>query len=310
MKPKETTDAVPLQRLNGQQPAPVATRFSSTNTTVALVAADGSPASHAAISVAMQIAGKAPFSVRGLYIVDEKLITNPYANFQKELGAEIRPDSNVNLVCLFQRRGDLALQWLADRCRTEQVPVSTEMLFGGVSELVLKNAEQAQLLVLGRRGLGHAADATHLGRNYRTIARKAKIPLLVGGEQKRPIKRILLAYNKSASSKRALAWAISLQQKLACRVFVLVVAEDSKHSKLETTPVAQQLNQSVLYDYELLHRTGQPVAETVSAVAAETQTDLIVMGRGDHRSWIEWTGIVSSTVEQTLRNTDLPVVVV
>ena len=304
---KETTVAVPIHRTNGQQPEAVTTVLNSLgNIAIALMAVDGSPASRAAVSVAMQIAGKTPIAVKGLYIVDEKLITNPYANFQKELGFRVEPDSSANLVCLFQRRGNLTLRWLADRCRTEQVPVSTELFFGGVSELVLKNAEEAQLLVLGRRGLGHMADSKHLGRNYRAIARKAKIPLLVGGGKQRRIKRILLAYNNSASSNRALAWAISLQQKLACQVMMLAITENNGRSETRMTSIVEQLNHSMLHDYELIYRTGQP-AEQVVSVAAEDQTDLVVMGRDDHKGWIDW--LVGNIVERTLRSTDLPVLV-
>ena len=304
---KETTVTAPLLGTNGQQPALVETRLNSNrDITVALAAVDGSPASNAAISVAIQIAGKVPVAVRGLYIVDERLITNPYANFQRELGFRAEPDSSADLACLFQQRGNLALQWLADHCRTAQIPVSTEIFFGGVSELVLKKAEQAQLLILGRRGLGHAADPKHLGRNYRTIARRARIPLLVGGSQQGPIKRILLAYNNSAGSNRALTWAISFQQITMCQLTVLAVAQESDPSQDWTASIQEQLDRRRRRNYRLVSRVGRP-ADQIVAVAAEDQADLIVVGRGSHAAWLK--RLTGSTVDRTLRNTDLPVLI-
>jgi nucleotide-binding universal stress UspA family protein len=304
---KETTVTVSIQGTNGQQPASVETRLNSNrNIPVALAAVDGSPASNAAVSVAMQIAGKSSVAVRGLYIVDERLITNPYANFQRELGSRAEPDSSADLVSLFQQRGNHTLQWLADHCRTAQVPVSTEIFFGGVSELVLKKAEQAQLLVLGRRGWGHMADPKHLGRNYRTIARRARIPLLIGGSQQGPIKRILLAYNNSAGSNRALAWAISFQQITMCQLTVLAVAQDSSPSQGRMASIQEQLDRRRLRKYRLIGRVGRP-ADQIVAVAAEDQADLIVMGRGSHAAWLK--RLTGSTVDRTLRNTDLPVLV-
>jgi hypothetical protein len=58
-------------------------------------------------------------------------------------------------------------------------PVTVEIEFGGVPELLLQQAAQAQMVALGRRGHGHTTDPDHLGRNFRAIAHQAHQPMLI-----------------------------------------------------------------------------------------------------------------------------------
>jgi nucleotide-binding universal stress UspA family protein len=70
--------------------------------------------------------------------------------------------------------------------------------------------------------------------------------------------------------------------------------------------IQEQLDRRRLRKYRLIGRVGRP-ADQIVAVAAEDQADLIVMGRGSHAAWLK--RLTGSTVDRTLRNTDLPVLV-
>jgi nucleotide-binding universal stress UspA family protein len=273
---------------------------------IILVAQDGSPAAQAAASVAIQIAQSRNLAIRGLYVVDEALVLDTYADYQAELGDIEKPTSRDDLVARFRERGETALQLLAARCQAAGVPVTTEIEFGGVLELLLQEAAQVELLALGRRGHRHAADPGHLGSHFRTIAHHIRQPLLVGGDEQRPIQHLLLAYDGSQSAQRALDWSSLLQQTLSAKVLVLAVQESGDTPGQWGMDMEAQVAQSGLTHYEFLTRLGQPATEIV-AVAAENQVDLIVMGRYHHIALLEW--LAGSTVDQVLRNTGLPVLV-
>jgi nucleotide-binding universal stress UspA family protein len=260
-----------------------------------LVAQDGSPGAQAAANVAIQIAKGRDLSIYGLYVVDEVLALDPYANYGPELGRSAESASREDLIAWSREQGDAALRWLQGRCQAAGVPVTTELVAGGIPELLLGRAAQAQLLALGRRGHGHADAPHHLGRSFRAIAHHAHSPLLVGGDDDRTVRRLLLAYDGSDRAQSALAWTSILQRSLTVEVLVVAVQER------ESDPSGRWLEeaQERLPGSSSLLRQGQPATE-ISAAAEENQADLIVMGRYSHPAVLEW--LAGSTVDRVLRN--------
>jgi nucleotide-binding universal stress UspA family protein len=272
-----------------------------------LVADDGSPNAQAAANVAIQIAQSQNLLVRGLYVVDEALILDTYADYRRELGDVPEMTSREDLIAWFKTQGESALRELEARCQGAQVTATTDLLFGGVPEMVLQEADQAQLLALGRRGHGHASDSGYLGRNFRAIAHHTTRPMLVGGDEERTVQRLLLAYNGGEHARHALAWAILLQRTLHLDVVVLSVKENGHASRVSSSEmVVDQLDQGGLSNYRFLSHEGRPAGEIVAA-AAENDVDLIVMGRYRHGTLLEW--LVGSTLDHVLRHTGLPVLI-
>jgi nucleotide-binding universal stress UspA family protein len=214
--------------------------------------------------------------------------------------------SREDLITWFKKQGESALRELEANCQATQVAATTDLLFGGVPEMVLREANQAQLLALGRRGHGHASDSDHLGSNFRAIAHHTFRPMVVGGDEERPVQRLLLAYSGSEHAQHAMTWAILLQRALHSDVVVLNVKEDDHTSRTMSSELVDHLNQGELANYHFLSREGQP-AEEIVAAAAESDIDLIIMGRYRHVALIEW--LVGSTLDYVLRGTPLPVLI-
>jgi nucleotide-binding universal stress UspA family protein len=265
-----------------------------------VVAQDGSPAALAAAGIAIQIAQSQDLSVHGLYVVDETLALDTYADYRRELESSGEPASRAELLTWFEEQGDAALQMLEVRCQAAGVPVTAELLAGGVPEMVLRESEQARLLAIGRRGHGHEGDPHHLGQSFRTIAHHTHLPLVIGGGEERTVRRLLLALDGSERAQPALAWASLLQRTLPAEVVAVAVQENGLQSTSEWLEEAR----AQLAGCQCLHRLGQP-ASNIVAVAQENQADLIVMGRYRHTALLE--GLIGSTVDRVLRGTQLPV---
>jgi nucleotide-binding universal stress UspA family protein len=265
-----------------------------------LVAQDGSSAALAAAGIAIQVARSQDLSVHGLYVVNETLALDTYADYRRELPGDVEPVSRDELLTCFEGQGDAALLMLDVRCQAAGVPVTTELLAGGIPEMVLRESKQARLLAIGRRGHGHEGDAHHLGRNFRTIAHHAHLPLVIGGDEERSVRRLLLAYDGTKHAQSALAWASLLQRTLPAEVIVVAVQENDLQSTNEWLSSAR----SQLAGCRCLHRLGQPASNIVT-VAKENQADLILMGRYRHTALLE--GLFDSTVDQVLRVTQVPV---
>ena len=265
-----------------------------------LVAQDGSATARSAAGVAIQIAKAQDQSIHGVYVVDETLALDSYADYHQELDSQREPVSRAQLLAWLEAQGEVALQLLETRCQAAGVSVSTELLAGGVPQMILREAEGARLLAIGRRGHSHQGDTQHLGHSFRTIAHRTRLPIIVGGDEEQTVRRLLLAYNGNEHARTALAWASSLQRSLPVDVAVVAVQEGEQQSAAEWLAEAQDQ----LGPCQCLRRRGQ-AAEEIVAAARESGAELIVMGRYHHAALLNW--LTGSTVDRVLRGTGLPV---
>jgi nucleotide-binding universal stress UspA family protein len=280
-----------------------------------LVADDDSSEARAAAKAAFQIARVQDLAIRGLYVADESLTLDTYASYRAELpllrdsddyGQE--PKSRAELMHWFENQGTLALDSLQAAGKEAGVPVTTELLAGGVSELVLRNATKARLLAIGRRGHGHKEVSDSLGHNFRKIAHHVNLPMLVGGKKTTSSHRLLLAYHGQAHANDALTWTAKLQRDLSAEVIVLNVHEDtdSGNGAMSLEEIKNRLAHSDLAACRFLTGEGRPANE-IAAVAVANDVDLIILGHYRHSAVVEW--LVGSTVDRLLRATSLPVLI-
>ena len=269
-----------------------------------LVVLDGSVTALNAAHLAIQIARVERQKILGLYIVDETLVLDPYASYQKELGRDEGPSSRAELIEWFEAIGTIALDQLKQLCDQGNVPVETQILFGGVQELILDHAAKAQMLTLGRRGKGHDSDPGHLGRNFRHIAHHAHIPLLVGGDIFRPIKHLLLLHDTSPRFDLALDWTARLHKNFSTDVNVAAI--DQAETNTISQDIQERLFQRGLVDYHhipLKEENGSGVLDVI----VESKADLILVGGYRHPEILEW--LVGGRTDQILRQIQLPVLI-
>ncbi len=268
-----------------------------------LLAMDGSPASKIAANAAIQIAKQRNLLILGLYVVDEAFISDPQSDILAELGMKEKPTSKADLLSRFVLQGESALVWLEKSCRESDVMASTNLLFGSVTETIIKEAAQATMVALGRRGHSHITDNDQLGLNFRSIALHTRKPLLVGGDELRPIKRVLAALRGGSESEQTLHWAARLQRTLDFELTALAVTENQdgpQASKL-------QIENSGVQNCQFIRRSGQPANEIVT-LAKENQVDLIIMGHYRQSTLDEW--FIGSIPDQVLRLTRVPVIII
>jgi nucleotide-binding universal stress UspA family protein len=268
-----------------------------------LVAQDHSLASRTAARLAIQVAKHRDLLVRGLYVVDERLVTPRFASPAATAGMSEQAEL---LMDHFRDEGHAALHWLEVECRSAGVPVAVDLQVGDVPQSIASAVGGCCLLALGKRGHVHAADPDHLGHNFRAVANRIEQPLLVGGDEKRDVQHLLLAYNGSLGGRRALQHAAVFRKSLAARLSVLAVKGGAGETDEWADRMRAEVADAGLRDFAFIARQGKPATEILAA-ADDVSADMVFCGRFSDEPPREW--IFGTTVDQILKATHLPMLV-
>ena len=175
-----------------------------------LVALDSSAASREALVAATAIARRLGAELEGIFVEDADVLRAAGLPFASQLslpsGAAHPLDRRV-LEAELRALAAAAREALADAAGAGGVGWSFRVARGQVSVELLHAAGRADLLVLGRTGRGLAPGP---GGTARRAAAAAKGPVLLHGGGARLDRPLLVAYDGSAASERALDAAARL----------------------------------------------------------------------------------------------------
>lgn len=232
------------------------------------------------------------------------LTGNLYLGTQESLLAEMA-QLDEQRGKLAQERGRNMLEQAREIAADYGVQATVRQRHGELADTLLELEDETRLFVLGKRG-EHADFARgHLGSNLERVIRAVQRPVLVASRAWQPIRRFLIAYDGSPTTRRSvqLVCASPLLRGLECEL--LMVGEASQ---VDAEPMqwAQQQLQAAGFTP---HMTAIPgVAESVIVDQVKVRAiDLLVMGAYGHSRIRNL--IVGSTTTQVLRNCVIPVLV-
>jgi len=184
-----------------------------------MVGVDGSAYSEVAVRYAAEIAELAGAGVVGLAGVagdfngEEPLAEQDAAEIE---GLESLPTAVVEW---FRR----ALDDCGEACRVAEVPFAARMLAGHPGRVLTREAQAADMLVLGCKGR-RDDDMELLGNTTRHLIRSCIKPVLVTRREHRAIGRALVGYDGSPASGHAVEWVADLAAAGAWEVAVITGA--------------------------------------------------------------------------------------
>lgn len=159
-------------------------------------------------------------------------------------------------------------------------PVMAQLRTGDILEAVQKIEPDLRAIVIGKRGEGADFAAGHLGSNLERIVRASKVPVFVASRAFTPINRVLMAFDGSPSSTKA------IDRMSRSEVFkgleITVLHADNGHG-----PIGARMDDAVAtlnaagFQATAGIARGEPDDVLRSVVAAEG-VDLLVMGAYGH----------------------------
>ena len=264
-----------------------------------LITLDGSQPAEYAAQIAVQIASKKGDQVMGLFIVDEALVMNAFETYQAELGDDRgMPASRQELIDWFEDKGSNILAELERMCYEANVPLETQIIFGGVPDIMLEQAEQADLVSIGRRGNDRAGKLDRLGNHFLQVGHRIPIPILVGGEIARPIRRLFLVADGSARKKHAFNWAAWLRQAFSAELTIAMPPNFHIEEALAESEPSLRPG-----DYrEVVLDSDMP--ESFITCLLESQADLVITGGFRYPEILEW--LVDGQTDLILLSSQIP----
>lgn len=205
---------------------------------------------------------------------------------------------------LLLRRGNIILEKSKRRVANSTTQnIEKLLLHGRLQKNLLDRQEQIEYLVIGRFGQAHQNSIKEgVGHKVEGVVRSLEKPILVVSKPFREPKKMMLAYDMSASSNKALQFLIK-NSFLTTLAVDLVFVGDFKASQESEFKDAQTKLSSLGYQVNGIHLNGE-VNSTLLKYSADNHIDLIVMGAFGH-FWLRDL-LMGSHTSQMLTSSQIP----
>ena len=274
-----------------------------------LLCTDGSPAAEVAGDYAIWFARKLGATLRALYVTDIRLLEGPWlADLSGAVGAQPYSALLPQLQKIQEQKAGMVLAAAKELCQKSGVACETAHETGSLMQAILDHERRADLVILGQHGEHAEWAGGMLGSSVERVVRASVKPCLITPEKFHEIGHMLIAYDGSDESSKALRAGIALAPALGVEMTITMVAaaggEDAASAVLEKAK-QRALGGNVKANVEVLH--GDP-EEEILQLRETIGADLIVMGAYGHTRIREL--ILGSTTSHVIRKAPVPVLLV
>jgi len=264
-----------------------------------LVPIDSSDTSLVAVDYAIDLSRSFNSEIVGISIIDIKKLAGP---FMRDLGTSIGGmvpygDFQQNLRTFMEDTARAALDELEGKCDSAGIPCTRTMKEGVVSKEIFESAKRCDMIAMGMSGEHAFWRDAFLGSNLESVVRQTHKPVLVTPEKYKKITKILVAYDASSFSIKALTAGADIAEQMKLPLTVVTVSDDKKAGE----DILSQADEN-LKDCKITYDKVLKGGETVSAIldsCNEGSYDLLVMGAYGHSKIREL--ILGNTTVQIMR---------
>ncbi|HEX9776903.1 MAG TPA: universal stress protein [Geopsychrobacteraceae bacterium] len=242
--------------------------------------------------------------------VPSKVREAPRADLSGSIGFGTRESLLEELAALDEQRGKLAqeqgrqiLAAARERTRTAGVAAPEGLQrHGGLVETLTELEAGVRLLVLGKRGESAEFAAEHIGSHLERVIRAMSRPILVTTETFRAPRRIMLAFDGSATTRKGVEMVAGspLFRGLPCHL--VMVGADTADARAQLARARQTL-ENAGFETPASILPGEPES-VLAEYRQENDIDLMIMGAYGHSRMRQL--FVGSTTTAMIRNSSVP----
>ena len=239
-----------------------------------LVALDASPASLAALELAADLAERYQAEILGIYVEDINLLRSAEIPFTREIGYYSGTSHKIDRYHIereLRAQARRVEQLLAAIAQKANIQWSFRRSRGIIHGELLEAAQGADLIILGKSGW---SGRQQLGSTARNVAVQSTIQSLILLHKVRPGTPIMVAYDGSPASQKALIAAQLISAK-DIPLIVLLVADNPDQVQVLETEVKARTEQ---YDLQVEFRhTADFEGDRISQMAMLSGCDVVVL---------------------------------
>lgn len=275
-----------------------------------LVCTDGSSYAPSIYDHAAWAAQRLDASIHVLHLVDPHHETASTADLSGAIGLGAKSALLEELVQLEATKAKLAhtrgraiLQVARETLAKAGVAkVVADQKHGSLSDSLEAYEQEADLVVIGKRGENTSLDFKHLGSNLERVVRTCHHPVLVASRVFKPINRVLIAYDAGPSANRAVDYVASQPLLTGASIHLLSVGvSDTRLTDGILSAKQKLIDAGFEVKSELL--PGHPI-EVIGQTVKNDSIDLLVMGAYGHRHIRHL--LIGSTTATLLRTCAIP----
>lgn len=273
-----------------------------------LLAVDGSNYTEAILKYGIDFARKTDSHLRVLTVIDIRIFEWAVA-IGVEGFAPIIPSTTYQEESqkILEDKAEKVLDRAGKVLKKAEVSFELEKVSGSPVEIICDRAKLADLIIMGSRGEFGSWRDKMLGATLEATTRLCIKPVMVTEKDYKQITSILVSYDGSANSNKALPWAGYLAQQLGVSLTVLTVTSDQESANATLKEATDYLASYKLKKINTIIKSGDAEKKIVEA-CKEIKADLIMMGSYGHSRIRE--AILGSTTVQVMRISPVPVLMI
>ena len=278
-----------------------------------LLAIDESKSSKAAINVASELSKISGAKIKGLYVENSLRLLEwqPVELIGAAMGVSsgiphARPTpEQVEVEKEFIEEGNRLKKLFDDACLKAGVFGTFYVKRGTVEEIIVQESRTVDFVIIGRRGKTFPEGLHEAGPTTENLLRHTTRPVLVVPEEGKLKNKILIAYDRSETSQRALIAGVAFASLRNTEIAIISVANDINTAE-ECLSEAKEFLSS--YNLKSTFRIGIGAAMPWKAIMEEVERfdpGVIILGAFGSNRILEL--IFGSTTKQILMEATCPV---
>ncbi len=270
-----------------------------------LVPVDGSVNGFNALEYGIYIARKLGASLIGVYVLDVNLIQGPmFADISGSVGMPPYDGFFEAVETSLNEKADFILKDFAARCRRAGVSFETKKPIGKISQVIIEEGQNADLIVMARKGEHfHLKEGGLLGSVAEAVVRNSGKPVIVTPENFIEIESMAIAYDGSEPAKKALKFSVDFSENTAWPLTAIIITADSKKAAALADEIEDSLEDRST-DCAIVTLQGKETEEIINYIK-EGAVELMVMGAFGHNRLRSL--IMGSTTSHVIQKSTIPV---
>ncbi len=231
--------------------------------------------------------------LEALHVIDILQLEGPFMyDISGALGLEPFSNFSAKIKNMLKEKGNNILSSFADIAKFYGIELKTTMKTGVIYSTIIEASENADLVVIGKKGVNSSYERGILGSNIEPVVRKIEKPLFVANEHFYTPRTLVVAYDGSRVSELALEYAKFYKEHFKSVTIRIINVGNDKNK-------AEELFKELPTYLDKQFIESSDIPQAIIEFTSQQDNPLLCIGAYSKNRFLEM--ILGSTTESILR---------